>query len=394
MGPQIWNHRSSLARTKQKMKEGKLVIGFIGGSITDGRPRHNWPEPVTAWFVDQFRNVRIVVENAAIGATGSDLAVLRAKRDLLDRGCDLIFIDYAVNDDELPTEKRMPTREGLIRKLLAGDCDRDGSEATQVELAPDIVLVHTYCGSMYDHMLAGEVPPSIAELEQLAEHYQLNSVWMGLYAFNEVQRGMMRWEEWLPDGLHPTSRGSYSYAQSVIALLAEQLGDDLELGHESNVGNRVKNPLYNHLSNRANTMPEPIDSNHWQAASVLPLDSIQLEGAWVTKRWTYYEWFDQVVETCAIGAKLSFHFTGRGVALAFDFGKTSAEFKYRVDGGAWIEEQRERPDWAGADGWLRISRLEEDLPEGDHFFELEVIRSHDPASVGANFRLGIVGIIK
>lgn len=365
MQQQIWNYRSCLVRTKQRIKEGKLTIGFIGGSITDGRPRHNWPDPVAAWFVDRFQGVRIIVENAAIGATGSDLAVLRAQRDLLDRGCDLIFIDYAVNDEDLPTEERMPAREGLIRKLLGSD----------------LILVHTYSQKMYEEMAVGQVPASIAELEQLAEHYQLNSVWMGLYAFQEVCRGMMRWEEWLPDGLHPSYRGSYSYAQSVIVMLEQQLGAEAET--------YALPQLHNDY-----TLPAPLDPNHWEAADLIPLSELQLEGPWVTKRWPYYEWFDQVLETFVIGAKLSFHFTGRGVVLAFDFGKTSAEFRYRLDGGPWIEEQRERPEWAGDEGWLRLSRLREGLPEGNHFLELEVIRSQDPACRGVNFRLGLVGIIR
>ncbi|HEX2948401.1 MAG TPA: hypothetical protein VHV83_02335, partial [Armatimonadota bacterium] len=62
---------------------------------------------------------------------------------------------------------------------------------------------------------AGQMPASIREFEELADHYGIPSVWMGLHAFNDVKAGRMRWEEWLPDGLHPQDRGSYSYAQSV-----------------------------------------------------------------------------------------------------------------------------------------------------------------------------------
>src|SRR4051794_17007352 len=94
----IWNHRSKLQQTRIKIQEGSLTVGFIGGSITDARPRHNWPEPVIAWFAEQYPELRIMVENAAIGATGSDLAAFRAKRDLIDTNCDLVFIEFAVND--------------------------------------------------------------------------------------------------------------------------------------------------------------------------------------------------------------------------------------------------------------------------------------------------------
>jgi len=67
-----------------------VTIGFLGGSITDPRPGYNWPEPVIGWFVNRFPGVRLSVENAAIGATGSALAVFRAQWDIIDRHCDLV----------------------------------------------------------------------------------------------------------------------------------------------------------------------------------------------------------------------------------------------------------------------------------------------------------------
>lgn len=141
----VIQQRRPLANTWRRLKEGNLTIGFIGGSITDARPRHNWPEPVIAWFADRFPDARIIVENAAIGATGSDLAVFRAERELIGRGCDLVFVDFAVNDNGEASEKRMRTREGLTRKLLKGQ-------------SRDIVYVYTYCQEMYESMLQGGIP--------------------------------------------------------------------------------------------------------------------------------------------------------------------------------------------------------------------------------------------
>jgi hypothetical protein len=128
---------------------------------------------------------------------------------LIDRECDLIFIEFAVNDNGTPSERRMRAREGLIRKLLA-------------EGRSQLVIMYTYCQDMYDEMSRSEVPASILEFEQLAEHYGISSVWMGLHAWNEVKKGRMTWDEWLPDGLHPTHRGSLSYGQSVISFLERE----------------------------------------------------------------------------------------------------------------------------------------------------------------------------
>jgi hypothetical protein len=367
MEQKIWNHRKKLGRTFQKLQGGGITLGFIGGSITDARPRHNWPETVIAWFADRFRHARIRVENAAIGATGSDLAVLRAQRDLMDRGCDLVFIDYAVNDDDTPSDRRMRTREGLIRKLLS-----DGGR--------DIVLVHTFNQNMYAPMMAEEIPDSIRELEELAEHYRIGSVWMGLYALTEVQKGKMRWEEWLPDGLHPTQRGSLSYGESVIAFLEE------ELRRYETASDMPGAPV--------TMMPSPLHPSHWGDSYILPLDAVETEGPWTLRRWPYYEWIDRVLETASVGAKMRFVFEGRGLALGFDFGRTSSEFRYRLDDGDWVTVQRDRPGWVGDDGWYRLWVLDDELDPGGHRIELEVIHGNRPDNTGTNFRLGLIGIIK
>ncbi|WP_313999571.1 SGNH/GDSL hydrolase family protein [uncultured Paenibacillus sp.] len=363
---QIWKHRKALTGTFCKLDEGRITLGFIGGSITDARPRHNWPEPVIAWFARSFPEARIAVENAAIGATGSDLGVLRAERDLIHRGCDIVFVEYAVNDHDTPSGRRRRTREGLIRKLLA-----DGER--------DVVFVYTFCQDMYEPMAAGREPDSIRELEELAEHYGIGSVWMGLHALEEVRKGAIRWEEWLPDGLHPTARGSMSYGESVIAFLEQD-------------SSRAGDPYW--VERQSAAMVKPLDPLHWGESVQLPLDEVSTEGPWTIRRWPYYGWIDRVLETAAVGAKLDFMFDGRGVALGFDFGRTSSEFRYRIDGGEWVSVERDRPDWIGNEGWYRLWVHGDDLQHEAHRFELEVIHGNRPGCQGTNFRLGMIGVIR
>lgn len=365
MALEVTHHRGSLCRTRQKIQEGALTVGFLGGSITDGRAGHNWPEPVINWLVDTYPGLRIQVENAAIGATGSDLAVFRAKRDIIDRDCDLVFVEYAVNDGGVPTEIRNRTREGLLRKLLADD-DRD------------VVIVYTYSQDMYAFMSQGKMPPSIDEFEVMAEHYSIGSVWMGLHAMEEVKRGTMKWEEWLPDGLHPQYRGSLSYGASVIRFLREEL-------REGTTG--VKIPAGDRMS-------APLNQMNWQNAYCLPFTHVTLEGPWKIMRWPHLVWMDQVLATAAVGAKMSFDFEGRGLSLGFDFGNTSAEFKYRIDGGEWKTSQRDRPDWCGASGWFRPENIADDLAWRTHHFELEVIHGDRGECRGTNFHLAFIGVIR
>jgi lysophospholipase L1-like esterase len=360
----VSRHGYGLERTFEAIQGGQLTLGFTGGSITDPRPGHNWPEAVAAWFVETFPGTRIVVENAAIGATGSELAVLRARRDLVERGCNLVFIEYAVNDGGEPAEKRMRTREGLIRKLLAGE-------------GRDLVLVYTYAQDMYPDMLAGRVPPSIADFEALGRHYGIGSVWMGLHALQEVQRGRMRWEEWLPDGLHPQSRGSLAYADSVIHFLEEELFAVTSRGRlPSGAG-----------------VPEPLNALNWEHAYSLPFSVVKTRGPWTVQRASRCVWMDQLLCTAAPGAGLSFGFAGRGLSLGFDFGRSSAEFRYCLDHGEWRDSNRDRPAWCGEDGWYRVWHLADDLPPDTHTFDLEVVHGNCAGCSGTNFRLAAIGVI-
>ena len=357
----VYRHRGGLPVTRQRLAEGRLTVGFVGGSITDPRPHMNWPDYVVPWLVAEFPRARIVVENAAIGATGSDLAVFRAERDLVGPGCDLVFVEFAVNDFDEPPERRFRTREGLIRKLLAAGCE--------------VVLAYTFSQPMYDDMIGGRLPPSIADFEVLAEHYGLGSIWMGLHALNEVRAGQLRWEAWLPDGLHPQHLGSQCYAQSVIGYLEAELARP----------GRDKRPA-------RRSLPPPHNPRHWQHARVLPLDQVATTGPWALHRWAGCPWIDQVLETAAPGATAALDFHGRGLALGFDFGNQSSEFRWRLDGGAWQDSQRPRFDWCGPEGWCRIFHVTDDLPAGHHRFELEVTHPGE-GKIGTNCRLAMVGVI-
>jgi hypothetical protein len=373
MNGDIWRHRAPLTKFKQMLGTGAVTVGFLGGSITEAAPGHNWPEKVLAWLTERYPDVRFTVENAAIGATGSDLGCFRARRDILDRSCDIVFVEYAVNDYYSDKEIRKRSREGLIRQLLAG------GEA-------DVVLVYTYLQAMYKEMYEGRMPDSVEELETLAGHYGIGSVWAGLFAFEEVRLGRMDWDEWLPDGLHPTYRGSLSYAQAVIAFLEEELRTE-----EKESGEHL--PADNGHATGAAILPAPLSSSHWGSVSQLPFAKVVSEGPWIVRRSSRLVWIDQMLTTSAIGAKLVFSFEGTGLALAFDFGKRSADFRYRIDGGEPAIHVFDRKEWCPDEGMFHLALVALDLPPGQHRVELEVIHGDGPGCTGTRFKLAFIGVI-
>jgi lysophospholipase L1-like esterase len=361
----LHRHRKPLTRTPHKISTGALTVGFIGGSITaDYGQNQNWPGPVAKWLVETFPHTRFTIENAAIGATGSDSACLRAQRELIAHDCDLTFVEFAVNDFEVPTPRRNRSREGLIRQLLAA--------------GQEVILVYTFRQDFYAEMMAGRVPASIAEFEVIAEHYGLSSVWMGLAALREVCAGGLTWEEWLPDGLHPQYRGSWSYGQAVNDFLRVELSPE-KIAQASSLP-EIK-------------LPAPLDPGNWEQVELPPLASLRTSGPWVLRRVWSPKHVEQVLETHAPGARLEFDFTGRGLVLITQYGKRSAEFEYRIDGGESISVARPRHDWGGDRDMVCASFLTEDLPSGPHRFELVVTHGNRPDCTGTEFRLAVVGVL-
>lgn len=329
-------------------------MGFVGGSITEAHRESNWPYFVKGWFVKKFPDVRYIWENAAIGGTGSLSAIMRAQRDLIEPECDIVFVEYAVNDE--PGEKTIRTREGLVRKLL--------------EEQRDVVFVYTYYQGMYESMSAGKIPPSIAELELLAKHYDIPSVWMGLYAYNELKAGRMSWDAWLPDGLHPEYMGSSIYSEPLIKYLEFEL----------NAPDNSQIPY-------GDKLPAPHNKNNFQNIYDIPFEVIDLNGPWAEMREVMLPWYRTVLATAADGAKLSFKFEGRALCAMLNFGKMSGILKYRFDAGKWQEFVGERYQYVPDKNWCRPVLFADDLGSGKHLFELMVTHGNREECKGTNCKI-------
>ena len=99
-------HEGNLALMEKAMKKAasgeKILIGFIGGSITAGSiassPRTCYAYLVYSWWKDKFPQSQVGYLNAGIGATTSQFAVARVKEDLLNHDPDVIFAEFSVND--------------------------------------------------------------------------------------------------------------------------------------------------------------------------------------------------------------------------------------------------------------------------------------------------------
>ena len=333
--------RGELTQLKKGIANGRVKIGFAGGSITTAKTTSNWPLYLRGWFVNRYQNVRLSMVNAAIGATGSMCGLAISQKEFIDRNCDLVFMEYAVNDNGADAEERMRTQEGLIRKLLSANID--------------VVLIYTFYQEMLADMGQNQTPKSIRDMELLAGHYNISSVFVGRAVYEQVEKGLLPWNVWLPDGTHPQHIGSYFYAASVIAFLEEEMKGKKGL------------PLW-----KGADMPKPLNNRNWQYTEEIPFSAVKTVGSWTQAREVHNPWFEEQLFTYGMHDALSIQFEGRGLAIIFSYGKTSGVVEYRLDGGGWQKYSCQRYWWMPEENFVNAVKFADDLPYGKHLFELRV----------------------
>ena len=348
--------RRPLYHTAEAIRRGHITIGFIGGSITEPvADGHRWSGKIVDWFVAEFPGLIVDEENAAKGATGSLNAILRVEDDILAYNCDLVFVETAVNDGE---KAWGACREGILRKLMKND-------------VCDVVLTYTYSQAMYETMLAGKLPQTILDWEELAEHYQLSSVHMARYTFDLVMDGFLRWDEWLPDTLHPDHAGSRLYAEPVCRLLRREI----------DTARPVSIPL-----------PAPLHADNWENVHILPFDQVERVGAWRQVHERRLPSVHHMLCTSSMTSSLRFEFEGTGLLLHLLSGGLFAAYKIRIDGGEWIDKNDPLPAWGlNATDWLREDVPVSGLPAGRH--TAEIAPEFAQGGRATRFQLGMIGVI-
>ena len=193
---------------KEAEKKGKLKIGFLGGSITQGcnpsLPENAYVERVTRWFKQRFPKVEVERINAGVGATGSLIGVHRVERDIIAHQPDLVFVEFAAND-VLPKVNTSISYESLIRKL-------------RLKL-PEAALVEIF--------MTLDTRESAQEEEvKIAEHYKVPYVSYRDEIFSKIDAGEYTWEDIETDEVHPNDRGHGIVADLIKNLMEEALKGD------------------------------------------------------------------------------------------------------------------------------------------------------------------------
>ena len=195
-----------------KMQNGEeTTVAFFGGSITVGetaslKDEHNHAKGY-AYYTYQWLKRNYDVQNksrfvnGSICGTGSEIGIVRAKKDMLNYNPDLIFIEFAGNNGTTNFYKE--SYESLVRECL------------KLESNPCIVLVFSatyYSGSAEGYM------------KEVGDHYHLPMFTMdkalrAVCSKLDQSRTDPIFKAFTDDGTHPNDEGHQLYAKCLCYSL-------------------------------------------------------------------------------------------------------------------------------------------------------------------------------
>lgn len=196
---------NNITRLKNLMKRAangeSLVIGFLGGSITQGSlsstPKTCYAYLVYEWWKKSFPNAAFSFVNGGIGGTTSHYGGARAWKDVLCYRPDIVTVDFSVNDDA--NEFFEETYEGTLRRLLAAPS------------APAVVVLNNV---FYD---TGKNAQDYHN--RIADHYGIPHVSIKDTIYPDVESGKIVRADITPDNLHPNDKGHRLVADEICKLL-------------------------------------------------------------------------------------------------------------------------------------------------------------------------------
>jgi hypothetical protein len=297
-----------------KIKGNKTVrIAFLGGSIT--RAGNGYRDQILTWFRAQYPSCKFEEIMAAVSGTGSDFGACRVQQHVIDHKPDLVFVEFAVNDNRWRMQFVRETMEGIVRQIW------------KANKKTDICFVYTFANENLPQLQKGLFPTSVTAMEAVASHYNIPSIHMGLAVIDEIGEGkllmMGKKDETatLPlfsvDGVHPLPETGHRIYTQVLA-------GNLPL-------------LKMNSTSTKHILPAALESNDWSRSGMARLSLQQnFTGDWqmtdsVTKGKEYYPLLPQVFSTASTDAAVTVKFRGTRFGLADIMGPGTGIIEVVID---------------------------------------------------------------
>lgn len=195
-----------LANTASKLANGENVEAvFYGGSITAAKD--GWAYMIADKL--KKKSSLITSDNYSLGGTGFNLAVSRYDAEVKQSNPDLIFIEYAVNDQAAAYDAVCDAAEGLVRKIKESSPNAD------------IVFVKTFSKWMSNSGVMN-YPKSFAAVDAVASHYNAMVIDVATPIYNAIidsgkgeEKLNNNVQEYISDNVHPTAKGHELYTNVI-----------------------------------------------------------------------------------------------------------------------------------------------------------------------------------
>jgi lysophospholipase L1-like esterase len=233
----------------ERQKQGG--VAFIGGSITE---MDGYRPMVCRWFQQRFPQTRFTFTQAGIASTCSTTGAFRLAADVLDKGpIDLLFIEFAVNDDQDAAHSRQECirgMEGIVRQCLAHNPRMD------------LVITHFVNPEMLATLRAGKTPLTIAAHEEVAVYYAVSTVHLAREVAQRIASGRLTWAQY--GGVHPAPLGNAICARMIEGLFGQAWSGRAAAGAEP-----VPHP-----------QPPPLDRLNYQRGRFIDPAQAVVRGGW------------------------------------------------------------------------------------------------------------------
>mgnify|MGYP006164243419 FL=1 len=349
----------------EQKKTGR--VAFIGGSITQ---MNGYRPMVSDWLQARFPNTQFEFINAGISSTDSQTGAFRLGDHVLAKGrIDLLFVEFAVNDDQDARHSRRGCilgMEGIIR------------QARLRQPLCDLVVTHFVNPPMLEQIQSGQVPAAIKAHEDVLRHYNVSSVYLAREVADRIAADKMTWAQY--GGTHPKSAGN--------AVAAELIGELLN--------RRWAKPLPVNAAKGAAMLPaKPLDAESFFNGRFLSPGLAKLGDGWT---WHVPEWrkipgsfretFAGLKLLCGgrAGGEVSFEFEGKGVGVYVLAGPDAGVLEVSIDGGEYKPTNLYHHYSRGLH-YPRTVMFATDLAAGKHAIRLRLAKPSGDGAKGTAARI-------
>jgi pimeloyl-ACP methyl ester carboxylesterase/lysophospholipase L1-like esterase len=288
-------------------------VAFLGGSITE---MDGYRPLLCSMLEKRFPETDFTFTNAGISSTCSDTGAFRMQRDVLNKGpLDLLFVEFAVNDDQDSKQTYADALRGM-----------EGIMALARRHNPGVDIVMTFFANenMLEKLQHNQRTPSMDAHAKVAAHYGVSVNNLALELAELIAEGKMDWKAY--GGVHPNRYGNTMCATMIGNALSRCWSD----------------PLSPEDRMRPYPLPSPIDPKSYVNGRFLRRDDLTLDANWtigipdwetISKGAVRPRFCDsELIYTSKANATLSIAFTGTAVGAYLLSGPESGIITCTIDG--------------------------------------------------------------